>query len=92
MEDAVKYGTGIESFIENYKIGGKTGTADKVVLGEYDKSQTISSFIAAFPIDKPKYLIFVIFDNPKTKFKAGGLIAAPIVKEIIKKIIILFPQ
>jgi len=88
MEDTVKYGTGKKSYLENYKIGGKTGTADKAAFGSYDKSQTISSFIAAFPIDKPKYLIFVMFDNPKTKFKAGGLIAAPVVKEIIKKIII----
>jgi cell division protein FtsI (penicillin-binding protein 3) len=87
MEDTVKNGTGKESFLENYKIGGKTGTADKAAFGSYDKSQTISSFIAAFPIDQPKYIIFVMFDNPKTKFKAGGLIAAPIVKEIIKKII-----
>ena len=88
MEDTVKYGTGKKSYLENYKIGGKTGTAYKAAFGSYDKSQTISSFIAAFPIDKPKYLIFVMFDNPKTKFKAGGLIAAPVVKEIIKKIII----
>ncbi|MFT4718124.1 MAG: cell division protein FtsI (penicillin-binding protein 3) [Rickettsiales bacterium] len=87
MEDTVKYGTGKESYLENYKIGGKTGTANKAAFGRYDKSQTISSFIAAFPIDKPKYLIFVMFDNPKTKFKAGGLIAAPVVKGIIKKII-----
>ncbi|MDA7705215.1 penicillin-binding protein 2 [Rickettsiales bacterium] len=91
MEDTVKYGTGKKSYLENYKIGGKTGTADKAAFGSYDKSQTISSFVAAFPIDKPKYLIFVMFDNPKTKFKAGGLIAAPVVKEIIKRIIILFP-
>lgn len=88
MEDAVKYGTGKKSYLENYKIGGKTGTADKVSFGSYDKSKTISSFIAAFPIDKPKYLIFVMFDDPKTKFKAGGIVAAPVVKEIIKKIII----
>lgn len=87
MEKAVKFGTGKKSYLENYKIGGKTGTADKAAFGSYDKSQTISSFIAAFPIDKPKYLIFVMFDNPKTKFKAGGVVAAPVVKEIVKKII-----
>ena len=88
MEDVVKRRTGKESYLENYKIGGKTGTADKVdSSGGYNTSKILSSFIAAFPIDKPKYLIFVMFDNPKTKLKAGGLIAAPVIKEIIKKII-----
>ena len=61
MEDTVKNGTGKESFLGNYKIGGKTGTADKAAFGSYDKSQTISSFIAAFPIDQPKYIIFVMY-------------------------------
>ncbi|MEJ2125304.1 MAG: penicillin-binding protein 2 [Alphaproteobacteria bacterium] len=60
----VKHGTGRRANVPGYRVGGKTGTAFKPVDGKYSKA-VISSFIAAFPMDKPQYLVFVVLDEPK---------------------------
>lgn len=60
----VKHGTGRRANVPGYRVGGKTGTAFKPVDGKYS-SAVISSFIAAFPMDDPQYLVFVVLDEPK---------------------------
>ncbi len=90
MRWAVKYGTGSKSNIDGYLVGGKTGTASKLTKGRYNESLNISSFIASFPMNSPKYVVFVMLDEPvgnkKTAgYTTGGMIAAPVVKNIISR-------
>jgi cell division protein FtsI (penicillin-binding protein 3) len=87
---AVSHGTGKNAEVERYLVGGKTGTADKVLAGGYDTSATLASFVGVFPMHQPKYLVFVMLDEPVGNrqtggYATGGMIAAPVVKEIITK-------
>jgi len=70
-----------------YFVGGKTGTADKFVDGKYHNLKVVSSFISFFPIDDPKYAVFVLLDEPKTSKnvsgRTAGMNAVPLTKEII---------
>lgn len=86
MLKTVKEGTGRRSNIVGYEIGGKTGTAERAEYGGYNKKQTIASFVAAFPISKPKYLVYVVFDRTDHDFNTGGMVAAPVAGRIIKNI------
>ncbi len=79
-------GTGRFANIEGYEVGGKTGTAEKARRGGYNERQTIASFVAAFPMNKPQYLVYVVFDDPNFTFNTGGMVAAPVAGEIIKNI------
>ncbi len=89
---AVLYGTGTKAEVQSYLVGGKTGSADKVISGAYKRSGAlISSFVGAFPMNKPKYLVFIMVDEPVGNkstggFATGGMIAAPIVNKIITRI------
>ena len=87
MENVVNIGTATNAQIPGFRIGGKTGTAEKYINGEYSKDKFISSFAAIFPIDNPKYVCIVSVDSPKYGFHWGNEAAAPIVKEIFQKII-----
>ncbi|VAX07742.1 Cell division protein FtsI [Peptidoglycan synthetase] [hydrothermal vent metagenome] len=91
MRLAVEYGSGSRAHVKGYLVGGKTGTAEKVVNGKYSRQDKITSFVGVFPMDNPKYVVFAMLDEPKgieeTFYKAtGGWVAAPVVAEIIKKI------
>ncbi len=84
-------GTGKRAAVPGYAIGGKTGTAEIPGPGGYRERAVISSFLAAFPIDKPKYLVFVLLFEPKPTHAAGGevlaaLNAAPTTGRIIARI------
>ena len=81
MESVVDEGGGMKASINGYRIGGKTGTANKAFKGGYSED-TCSSFIGMAPIEDPKVSILLIVDNPKGQ-KAGSLTAAPGVKEIL---------
>lgn len=88
---AVQYGTGTKAEVASYLVGGKTGSADKVVVGGYNRSAIISSFIGAFPMNRPKYVVFAMIDEPIGNkstggFATGGMIAAPVVNKIISRI------
>ncbi len=91
LADVVENGTGGKVKVPGFRIGGKTGTAEKVkASGGYAKKALLSSFVAAFPIDDPQYVIFVMVDEPKgTKdtfgYATGGWVAAPVVGNVIKK-------
>lgn len=89
MHEVVKSGTGRRAKVKGYDIGGKTGSGEKSINGIYQKDKNISSFIAAFPISEPQYIIAIMVDEPKaihSKFVTGGIVAAPIVKNIINRI------
>ena len=76
--------------VPGFGVGSKTGTADKVVNGRYSSTLNFNSFIAAFPIDNPRYAVITFCDEPKTGEKQyGGTISAgtagPIAREIIRR-------
>lgn len=86
MRKVVEEGTGKFANIAGYEVGGKTGTAERAEFGGYNERQTFASFVAAFPISNPKYLVFVAFDRPNSAFNTGGMVAAPVVGKIIRNI------
>lgn len=82
LESVVALGSGRNAHIENYRVGGKTGTAQKVNNGVYMVGNYITSFIGFFPADNPKIVIYVAIDNPKGITAYGGTVAAPIFRNI----------
>ncbi len=89
---AVTEGTGKNADVKGYRVGGKTGTAEKVVAGRYDRSKLISSFVAVFPIESPRYVVFIAVDEPKGHKKSfgyatGGWVAAPAVARVIASMV-----
>lgn len=83
LESVVAQGTGNKAYIEGYRVGGKTGTAQKVKNGRYVDGEYIVSFIGFAPADDPQIVVYFAVDNPKA-LAFGGLIAAPSVKSIIE--------
>ncbi|MGE3725356.1 MAG: peptidoglycan D,D-transpeptidase FtsI family protein [Candidatus Sericytochromatia bacterium] len=81
-------GTAHNAKIPGYQLGGKTGTADKVVNGRYN-GDVMASFIGVLPADNPRYVIFVLFDAPKTAHYAS-MTAVPVYREICKNLITYF--
>jgi stage V sporulation protein D (sporulation-specific penicillin-binding protein) len=86
LEGAVREGSGKNSYIPGYKIGGKTGTAQKYVNGAIAPGKYISSFIGFAPADKPKYVVLVTVDEPQGYAYYGSIVAAPYVREIFANI------
>ena len=87
LESVVSSGTGKNAYIENYRIGGKTGTAQKVSNGIYMSGNYIVSFMGFIPADKPEYVVYVAIDHPLGITQYGGTVSAPIAKNIMKNII-----
>ena len=83
LEHVVAKGTGKGAFVEGYRVGGKTGTAQKAVGGRYLENNHIVSFIGFAPADDPQIVVYVAIDNPKETVQFGGVVAAPIVGQII---------
>jgi cell division protein FtsI (penicillin-binding protein 3) len=84
MRLVVEQGTGKEAAAPGYLVGGKTGTAEKVAHHGYAHKALLSSFVGAFPINNPRYLILAIIDEPHGNakshgFATGGWTAAPVV-------------
>lgn len=84
LETVVAQGTGHNAYLEGYKIGGKTGTAQKVDKGAYMQGNYILSFIGFLPADDPKLVLYVAIDHPHNVTQYGGTVAAPIAKNIFK--------
>lgn len=82
LESVVAKGTGRPAFIDGYRVGGKTGTAQKVIGGRYSPDEHIVSFIGFAPADDPKIVVYVAVDDP-AGIQFGGLVAAPIVKNVM---------
>ncbi len=87
METVVEEGSGSNVKINGYRIGGKTGTAQKAIHGTY--SGIACSFVAILPVDNPKYLVFVLIDQPNKPYAYGSTVAVPVAKEIIESLIVL---
>ncbi|WP_336823027.1 penicillin-binding transpeptidase domain-containing protein [Sporosarcina sp. USHLN248] len=86
LESVVANGSGRNAFNDGLRVGGKTGTAQKVVDGTYKDGDYIVSFIGFAPADDPELLVYVAVDSPKNSIQFGGVIAAPIVGRIIEEI------
>ena len=87
----VTKGTGRKAAAPGYMVGGKTGTAEKVRGRRYKSKALISSFIAAFPMNAPRYVVFTMLDEPTGNAKTygyatGGWVAAPVVGGIVRRI------
>ena len=87
LETVVAYGTGRNAYIEGYRVGGKTGTAQKVRNGVYLSGNYILSFVGFLPADNPQAVVYVAIDNPKGVTQYGGTVSAPIAKNIMIDII-----
>lgn len=87
LESVVANGTGKNAYIENYRVGGKTGTAQKVSNGVYMQGNYIVSFMGFLPANKPEYIVYVAIDNPKGITQYGGTVSAPIAKNVMNSII-----
>lgn len=87
LQKVIREGTGKNSAIEDYEVGGKTGTAEHAESGSYNKGKTLASFVAAFPINNPRYVIYVGIDQPNYIFNTGGMVAAPVTGEVIKNVV-----
>lgn len=87
----VLQGTATRADVIGYRVGGKTGTAEKVINGSYSKDKNLTSFIGAFPMDNPKYAIYVMLDEPEALpetfgFTTAGWNAVPTAAKIIERI------
>jgi len=83
LESVVANGTGRPAYIDGYRVGGKTGTAQKVKDGKYMVGNYIVSFIGFLPADDPEVIVYIAIDNAKGVTQYGGTIAAPIAKQVL---------
>ena len=86
LEGVVKDGSGKKAYIDGYRIGGKTGTAQKYENGRIAAGKYVSSFVGFFPVESPKYLVLVVIDEPQGAYY-GSVVAAPCAGEIFQGII-----
>ncbi|WP_298158501.1 penicillin-binding protein 2 [Brevundimonas sp.] len=90
MRANVLRGSGGQADAEGLRVGGKTGSANKLVNGRYDPSHGVGSFAAVFPADGPddtqRYVIFVLIDEPSQGSRLGGAVAAPVVGRVADRI------
>ncbi|MEH7882871.1 stage V sporulation protein D [Bacillus sp. JJ1609] len=84
LESVVARGSGKNAFVDSYRVGGKTGTAQKAQNGRYLENNHIVSFIGFAPADDPQIVVYVAVDNPKGTIQFGGVVAAPIVGDIME--------
>jgi cell division protein FtsI (penicillin-binding protein 3) len=87
----VTHGTGKKADAVGYRVGGKTGTAEKIVGGRYSKTVNITSFAGVFPMDEPRYAMVVMLDEPKGNaetfgFRTAGWNAAPTFGKVVARI------
>lgn len=86
LERVVSEGSGKNAYVEGYRVGGKTGTAQKFENGSIARGKYVMSFMGFFPANDPEYLALAIVDEP-VGGNYGSTVAAPIVKEVFEKII-----
>lgn len=86
LEAVVRDGGGKQAYIEGYRVGGKTGTAQKYEDGHIAQGKYVSSFVGFFPANDPQYLALIVIDEPVGQYY-GSTVAAPYGKEIFEKII-----
>ena len=85
LESVVARGTARGAYIDGYRVGGKTGTAQIAENGGYAKGKYILSFMGIAPMNDPEVLIYLAITNPKNTIQYGGVVCAPIVKEALQE-------
>jgi cell division protein FtsI (penicillin-binding protein 3) len=90
MRLVVEFGTGAKAEVDGYAVGGKTGTAEKLGGGRYLRNARIASFVGAFPMTAPRYVVLAMLDEPKGNrstynYATGGWVAAPVVGRIVRQ-------
>lgn len=83
LESVVANGTGHNAYIAGYRVGGKTGTAQKAENGHYLTGNYITSFIGFMPADNPEIVIYIAVDNAKGVSQYGGTVAAPLARNFL---------
>ena len=89
MESVVEKGSGKGVKTPGYRIGGKTGTAQKALNGVYVPGALICSFVATLPVDDPRYVVLVVVDEPKGDNAYGSTVALPVAKSIIDGLLVI---
>lgn len=87
LEGVVTDGGGKNAYIDGYRIGGKTGTAQRAIDGTYSGNGYILSFLGIAPIDDPQIVLYLAMDNPKKCVQYGGTTAAPIARKIFMDVL-----
>ncbi|WP_310476133.1 penicillin-binding protein 2 [Sandarakinorhabdus sp.] len=87
----VTKGTGRKADVPGYRVGGKTGTAEKIENGRYVRGQNVVNFAAVFPVDAPRYVVVAMIDDPRGSkstygFRTAGMVVAPAINNIIRRI------
>ncbi len=83
LENVVTKGTGSKAYVPGYRVGGKSGTAEKPGVGGYMEGKYIASFCAIAPVDDPHVVMLVILDEPSGDLYQGGQVAAPVLQLIM---------
>lgn len=85
---AVLDGTGRQADADGYRVGGKTGTAEKVLeTGRgYDRRRNITTFAGAFPMDAPRFVVITMVDDPSAGLRSAGAVAAPVFKNVVNRV------
>ena len=87
LESVVAKGSGRKAYMEGYRVGGKTGTAQIAENGVYLSGQYILSFMGALPMNKPEIAVYVCLEKPHSLIQYGGTIVGPIVNNILSDIV-----
>ena len=87
----VSVGTGTRADAPGYRIGGKTGSAERAVDGRYVRNSVVDTFAAAFPMDRPRYVVLIMIDRPPGNAyslgqRTAGFTAAPVVRKVVQRI------
>lgn len=95
MRLVVEHGTASKADAQGYRVGGKTGTAEKVKNGNYRDKDKLASFVGIFPTEAPRYVILAMLDEPRGNkstygYATGGWVAAPVVKRIVERMAPLY--